>query len=336
MGRVPDDYGSPKLRAGKYALPEQQQAEVQSWIAYGAERAPAVVPVAASQPAAGESVEALFDELNQLVGLQRTKDEMAELIRFVRVQEMRRAGGLGSTEMSLHTVYVGAPGTGKTTVARIYARMLNALGLLSKGHLVETDRAGLIAGYVGQTTVKTNAKIDEALGGVLFIDEAYALTSSDGRTDFGEEAIAVLIKRMEDHRSDLAVIVAGYTEPMRGFLESNPGLKSRFLNFMHFDDYDPTQLSEILVGFCHREHYDLDAGARAMLDEMLTDAHIARSRSFGNARFCRNLFQHLIRRHAARIGGLSRRPTQDELMLITTDDAATLRSDPHWMEKLGN
>ena len=340
MGRVPEHYGKPKPPVSQYNVPARQQPATQSWTAYGA-----VVGTSPEGKSAGQSevreapgtVETHFETLNRMVGLQRVKDEMSQLIRFVRVQEMRRVGGLGTAGMSLHSVYMGAPGTGKTTVARIYAQMLRELGLLSKGHLVEIDRAGLIAGYVGQTTVKTNQVIDEALGGMLFIDEAYALVPSDSqRNDFGEEAVAVLTKRMEDHRSDLAVIVAGYTEPMRHFLESNPGLKSRFLNVLHFEDYDPGQLREIFLSFCAQERYVVGDDALRGIDEMIFDAHIARSPSFGNARFCRNLFQQLIRRHAGRIGGLQRQPTQDELMLITIDDVAALRSDPHWMENLGN
>lgn len=322
MSRVPPDYGRPESRRGKYDKPAQALAETQSWTASSTEEA----------RAKNESVEALFAQLDALVGLPRVKDELRQLMSFVHVQEMRRAGGLGTADMSLHSVYLGSPGTGKTTVARLYAKMLRELGLLSKGHLVETDRAGLIAGYVGQTTVKTNAKIDEALGGVLFIDEAYALLSKDGRSiDFGEEAIAVLTKRMEDHRDDLAVVVAGYTDPMHSFLESNPGLKSRFLNTLHFEDYTPEQLREIFLGFCRSENYEIADDALRLIQEMIDDAHAARSPSFGNARFCRNLFQQLIRRHAMRIGPGRRKLTRKELMLITHEDAAALRASSHWM-----
>jgi stage V sporulation protein K len=324
MARVPENYGRPQWRRGKYDKPTQPQPVSQSWTAYGAAANAASQGVA--QPT-GAEIDALFEELGALVGLQRVKDEMYQLMSFVRVQEMRRADGLGAADMSLHTVYLGGPGTGKTTVARIYAQMLRALGLLSKGHLIETDRAGLIAGHVGQTALKTNAKVDEALGGVLFIDEAYALLPQDGRSiDFGEEAIAVLVKRMEDHRDDLAVVVAGYTDPMRHFLDSNPGLKSRFLNTLHFDDYGPQQLREIFLRLCRRESYEIEDAAMRIVDEMIVDAHVARGRNFGNARFCRNLFQQLIRRHAARIGPARRTSTRKELMLITADDAAALRA----------
>jgi SpoVK/Ycf46/Vps4 family AAA+-type ATPase len=331
MSRVPQDYGRPQSRRGKYDQPAQQKQDAQSWTEQDAARTSPAPPE--QSRASSSEITDLFAELDELIGLPRVKDEMHQLMSFVHVQEMRRADGLGSTDMSLHSVYLGSPGTGKTTVARIYAKMLRELGLLSKGHLVEVDRAGLIAGYVGQTTVKTNAKIDEALGGVLFIDEAYALLPRDGRSiDFGEEAIAVLTKRMEDHRNDLAVVVAGYTEPMRAFLESNPGLKSRFLNTLHFEDYTPDQLREIFLGFCRRENYEIDEDAMRVIDEMIGDAHAARSPSFGNARFCRNLFQQLIRRHAVRIGPQRKTRTRSELMLITREDAAALRANSNWMQ----
>ena len=183
----------------------------------------------------------MFEELNQLTGLERVKEGFRQLIQFVKIQNMRQQQGLGATELSLHTVYYGSPGTGKTTVARIYGKMLKALGLLEKGHLVETDRAGLVANYVGQTANKTEEKINEAMGGILFIDEAYFLYKSEQAAgwDYGSEAIEVLMKRMEDNRNNLAVIVAGYPGPMDAFLNSNEGFKSRFVNYVHLKTTPP-------------------------------------------------------------------------------------------------
>ncbi len=173
-----------------------------------------------------QSLDELFKELNSLIGLGQVKEEIRQLIQFVRVQDMRQKKGLGTMNLSLHSVFYGSPGTGKTTIARIYGRMLKAMGLLEKGHLVETDRAGLVANYVGQTANKTDEKIKEAVGGVLFIDEAYSLYKGENtQWDYGSEAIEVLMKRMEDNRNNLAVIVAGYPEPMNDFLNSNEDLK---------------------------------------------------------------------------------------------------------------
>jgi tetratricopeptide (TPR) repeat protein len=278
----------------------------------------------ANQPS--ESMDALFEELNALIGLGQVKKEIYQLIQFVRIQDMRKQKGLGTTNLSLHTVYYGSPGTGKTTVARIYGRMLKALGLLENGHLVETDRAGLVGNYVGQTANKTDAKIKEALGGVLFIDEAYSLYKSEqaAQWDYGGEAIEVLMKRMEDHREDLAVIVAGYPDPMNRFLDSNEGFKSRFVNYVHFEDYTPAELIDILIAFCDENGYSLTDGALIIAKKIIEDAVAKKDKTFGNARFCRNIFEQMIRYQALRIGESHKAPTESQLSLIEAQDVAPL------------
>src|SRR6266567_4793343 len=199
--------------------------------------------------AAGEeepvSLTSVMGELNDLIGLESVKARVTELTNFVRIQQLRKGQGLKALQISLHTVFTGNPGTGKTTVARLMGKIYRALGVLKKGHLVECDRAALVAEYVGQTAPKTNAVIDSALDGILYIDEAYSLAK--GARDYGQEAIETLLKRMEDNRERLIVIVAGYTGEMSTFIGSNPGLQSRFTTFLEFPDYTPTQLSEIFA-----------------------------------------------------------------------------------------
>jgi SpoVK/Ycf46/Vps4 family AAA+-type ATPase len=202
----------------------------------------------------------------------------------------------------MHTVFYGSPGTGKTTVARVYGQILKALGLLSKGHVVETDRAGLVANYIGQTANKTDEKVREALGGVLFIDEAYSLyTGDESKWDYGAEAIQVLVKRMEDYREDLVVIVAGYPEPMNEFLDSNEGFKSRFPRYLHFDDYLPEQLLEILRKFCREGDNKLEPAATEKVTEVIQQACDKRGKSFGNARYVRNIYEKMVRHRATRL-----------------------------------
>ena len=272
-----------------------------------------------------ESLELLFAELNKMVGLQRVKDEIDQLIKFVRVQKMRHSQGLKADSLSLHCVFFGNPGTGKTMVARIYGKMLKALGLLSRGHLVETDRSGLVAGYVGQTELKTDEKISEALGGILFIDEAYSLyKGKDTQLDYGSEAISILLKRMEDHRDDFVVVVAGYEKPMAEFLQSNEGLKSRFSTTIRFPDYSPKELLDIFELFCKEGNYEVQSAALELVSYILNNEYRDRDETFGNGRLVRNLFQSIVRNQSVRIAETISDSTHSDLVTILPDDVRPL------------
>jgi ATPase family associated with various cellular activities (AAA)/AAA lid domain len=260
----------------------------------------------------------LIAELERLIGLRAVKEDVRELVNYVRLQQLRRTQHLKAGDVSLHMVFVGNPGTGKTTVARLVARVYKALGVLNVGHLVETDRAGLVAGYVGQTALKVNDVVNKALGGVLFIDEAYALARSDDN-DFGGEAIEALLKRMEDHREELVVIAAGYPDEMSRFLDANPGLASRFSKRLDFDDYAPAELLQILKSMCAGEQYVLSPGAESAAAAACQRAYAQRDDRFGNARFVRNLFEAGITNLATRIATLPS-PGRAALMTIEAID----------------
>jgi len=267
------------------------------------------------------NVDNLILDLDNLVGLNSVKYEIKALLNFVKVQDLRKQKNISNTKPSLHSVFYGSPGTGKTTVARLYGQILAAMGFLSRGHLVETDRAGLIGGYVGQTSIKTEEKIKEALGGILFIDEAYALSKGEEiHWDYGDEAIAILLKRMEDFRDDFVVIVAGYPEPMEKFLASNEGLRSRFSTFIHFDDYSTKEMIEIFKRICITENYILSEEAMDYVFTTIDYNYSIRDKSFGNARFVRNLFETVIKNHAIRISNTSNNPSFEELRLILPCD----------------
>ncbi len=247
------------------------------------------------------SVEELLEELNQLIGLEGVKKNLNNLINVIRVRKMREKMGLAQPDMSLHLVFSGNPGTGKTTVARLLAKLYRALGVVSKGQLVEVDRAGLVEGYVGQTAAKTHEVIDSALGGVLFIDEAYTLTNKKESGDFGQEAVDTLLKRMEDDRKDFVVIVAGYTEPMEEFLQSNPGLRSRFNKFIDFTDYTPEELYRIFSSMCSSQDFHLTEEADAVVREHFRRIVEDKTEHFANAREVRNFFERCIERQANRL-----------------------------------
>lgn len=275
-------------------------------------------------PKRPDAVDALLQRLDELVGLHAVKDDVRELTSFIKVQMLRKAQQLKTNDISLHMAFLGNPGTGKTTVARLVAEIYSAIGVLSKGQLVETDRAGLVAGYVGQTAIKVNEVVNRALGGVLFIDEAYALArgGSDGQ-DFGREAIETLLKRMEDHRDDLVVIVAGYPAEMATFLGSNPGLASRFGKRLVFSDYTAVDLMLILRRMCASSDYGLTTASDAMALDLLARACEQRTSRFGNARFARNVFEHAATNLAARVAGLPS-PTRHQLMTLEVEDFNTI------------
>jgi ATPases of the AAA+ class len=244
-----------------------------------------------------------YQELDDLIGLDNVKQEVKSLANFVRLQKQRQEKGLKTPKLSYHLVFTGSPGTGKTTVARIVARIYKDLGILKKGHTVETDRSGLVANYVGQTATKTNAIVDSALNGVLFIDEAYALVPENSSQDYGQEAISTLLKRMEDDRDKLVVIIAGYTNEMKRFIDSNPGLQSRFNRYINFPDYSAGELVKIFHMYMKKNQYTISDEADQMLKEKLDYAVEHKDRNFGNARYVRNIFEKSIQAQANRLEG---------------------------------
>ena len=264
-----------------------------------------------------DSLEIVMGELNELIGLEEVKKNVGDLANFLKVQKLREENSLKSVNTSLHTVFMGPPGTGKTTVARLLGRVFKHLGYLESGHLVETDRAGLVAGYVGQTAIKTDEIINSAKGGVLFIDEAYSL-SNDGFNDFGSEAIEIILKRMEDLRGELVVIVAGYPEEMEGFIKSNPGLQSRFNRYFQFDHFTVDALLKVFKMICKKADFELSKDAEEKLLEILDRVHEKRDRTFGNARVMRNLFEKIIERQANRVIKVS--PITESILKVIEEE----------------
>lgn len=266
-----------------------------------------------------EKLEDLLKELNGYIGLDTVKEEIDTLVHWVQIDKKRREHGLPQNDLSLHMVFSGNPGTGKTTIARILSRIFHSLGILSKGQLVEVDRGDLVAGYVGQTAIKTKDAINKAMGGVLFIDEAYALTNR-GENDYGTEAVDTLLKAMEDHRDDLIVIVAGYIEPMEEFIHSNPGLESRFNRYIDFPDYTLDEMMAIFDMRCSKAGYTMDDEARCAARAVIARESTADVKGFGNARGVRNLFETSIARQADRLGETEGELTREMLMALLPED----------------
>ena len=325
LRRITDDlWGMPTLQAG--GQPVVKEAGTPAAPAQG-------TPVSAEKSRAGEqelknqttqeseqppeSIDELKKELEGYIGLNVIKKEVQSLINLVTVQKLRKQNDLPVEDLSLHMVFSGNPGTGKTMIARLMSRIYKSLGILSKGQLVEVDRGGLVAGYVGQTAIKTGEAIQKAMGGVLFVDEAYALTDH-GENDYGQEAVDTLLKAMEDHRDDLIVIVAGYTELMEAFVHSNPGLESRFNRFMHFPDYTVVEMMEIFDMRCQKSGYELAMDARDLLKGLLALFSLD-MKGFGNARGVRNLFERAVSAQANRLA-LLETVTREQLMCLTSED----------------
>ena len=269
----------------------------------------------------GKTTEDYLAELNALTGLQAVKQVVNTLVNLIKVRKLREKMGLKPPSVSLHLAFIGNPGTGKTTVARLLSGIYRSLGLLEKGHLVEVDRSGLVSGYVGHTALKVQEVVQKAMGGVLFIDEAYALTVGKGENDFGQEAVDTLIKAMEDHRDEMVVIVAGYPEKMEEFLDSNPGLRSRFNKYLYFEDYKPEELVEILEGMCSKAQYRLSEEARASAQEFFAERVENKTENFANARDVRNYFEKAVANQAGRIVTMAA-DTVDEatLQTLTAED----------------
>lgn len=265
-----------------------------------------------------DSLEKVLEELHELIGLENVKKDVSELVNLLKVQQKRTAQGLKNIEITLHTVFLGPPGTGKTTVARLLGRIFKQLDFLSQGQMIETDREGMVAGYVGQTATKVDAIVTEAKGGVLFIDEAYALSQNLGN-DYGAEAVNTLLKRMEDFRDDFAVVVAGYDEPMQVFIDSNPGLRSRFNRYFHFDHFSPDELFAIFEIYCKKSDFILTEEAKEKLKDTFELLFEKRDDSFGNARVIRNVFEKVIQKQANRIVTL-KRISKKALRTITEED----------------
>ena len=264
------------------------------------------------------SVEEALDKLNSLVGLDEVKREVNTLVAELKVQMLRQKRGMAESNTSHHLVFKGNPGTGKTTVARIMSDIYYSLGVLEKGQLVEVQRNDLVAGYVGQTAIKTQEVIEKAIGGVLFIDEAYTLAK--GGNDFGQEAIDTLLKAIEDRRSEFIVIIAGYDEPIQTFIDSNAGLQSRFPTCIQFTDYNGEQMFKIFEGMCKKDQYTMDENVRSILKDKFNAMYANRGDNFGNARDVRNFFEKVKKKQNLRIANMGADISDDTIMALIPDD----------------
>ena len=317
-----DFWGTPFQDVGKAPAAPGKPAAPEKPVPPTADAKPGdAAPEKAEELPPPEKIEDLLAELDTYIGLNVVKDEVHDLINMVQIYKLREQHDLPTTDMSLHMVFTGNPGTGKTMMARMMARIYRSLGILSKGQLVEVDRSGLVAGYVGQTALKTQKVIEKAMGGVLFVDEAYALNGRS-ENDFGQEAIDTLLKAMEDHRDDLVVIVAGYTDLMDKFIHSNPGLESRFNRFLLFEDYSLDELVAIFKMRCGKG-YVLSPEAEPLVRDYIAEESAAGD-SFGNARGVRNIFEHILVAQNNRLAKLDS-VTRDDLMTLTADDVLHAR-----------
>jgi tetratricopeptide (TPR) repeat protein len=323
---APVDGGEAIVRAARQALDELRPVPARAAGGGGTRRprraggGPPPPPDPASLRFDEAGFHAVLAELDGLVGLASVKAEVRRLAELLRIASIRRAAGLKTVQVSLHLVFEGGAGTGKTTVARLFGRLYKSLGLLASDQVVEVTREDLVSGYVGQTATKTAAVIDRALDGVLFLDEAYGLVRPGSQGDFGPEAVVELLKRMEDDRGRLAVIAAGYPHEMAEFLASNSGFRSRFGETIHFDDYGPTELVQIFDVFATGVDYRLDRDAREELQRTMERLHAARDRYFGNARTVRNLFDDVVAHQAERLLALGGTPQRDALVALTLED----------------
>ncbi|MBP3234385.1 MAG: AAA family ATPase [Eubacterium sp.] len=266
-----------------------------------------------------ETLEQLMEELNSLIGLKSVKQDLMNLINLVKVRKLREERGMKQPDITLHLVFSGNPGTGKTTVARLLAKIYKVLGVVSEGQLIEVDRSNLVAGYIGQTATQTAEIVESAIGGILFIDEAYTLTKGGDEKDFGQEAVDTLLKLMEDNRDDLIVIVAGYTDKMEEFVNSNPGLKSRFNKYIFFNDYSGKELTSIYNFMAKNQEYMTDEESSKYVQEYLTKRAKAHEENFANAREVRNYLERCIERQASRIVDIEN-ISDDALKTLTIDD----------------
>ena len=266
-----------------------------------------------------KSFDELSDELNSLIGLENVKKEIEDLVAFNKVQQSREKIGLKKTNRTMHMAFLGNPGTGKTTVARIVGNMYRSLGILSKGHFIEATRTDLIAEYQGQTALKVKRLIQKAKGGVLFIDEAYSITENEKSDSYGRECLTELTKALEDYRDDLVVIVAGYDDLMKKFFESNPGLKSRFNYFIEFEDYTVNQMFEIFLSYCKNEDYILQESAAERLKKYLDKQSEDSENKNANGRFVRNVFDKIIMNQAKRLSNLSLATKENYVTILEED-----------------